>query len=54
MPENYHGHVTYRDPDTGRFITEARWEEIQQEKLEEFEDWEDFDEFDYLDEMEVY
>jgi hypothetical protein len=47
----FHG---YRDPDTGRFITEQRWEEIQAEKLEEFEDWEDYEDFDYFDEDEVY
>jgi hypothetical protein len=55
MPKHhYHGQDVYRDPDTGRFITRARWEEIEQIEMDEFDDWEDFSEFDSFDEEEVY
>jgi len=40
------------DPDTGRFITRARWEELHEEAMEEFEDWEDLDDFEEFPEEE--
>ena len=53
MPrERYHSQDVYRDPDTGRFITKARWEEIEAAVMMEFEEWEDFDEFDSFEEEE--
>lgn len=36
---------TYRDPDTGRFISRKQWEEMQREKQRE-EEADDFDGFD--------
>lgn len=37
--------ATYRDPDTGRFITYSRWRELERELVEDFDDWEDLDAF---------
>ena len=44
----------YRDPDTGRFITEAHWLEIQGEDFDpyDFNDWDDFEDFQEFDEEE--
>lgn len=44
--------MRYRDPDTGRFITKERWEEIQEAMESEYEDWEDLEDFDFFEEDE--
>ena len=44
--------MRYRDPDTGRFISEERWEEIQEQQVSEFDDFEDFDDFEQFGEEE--
>lgn len=46
--------MAYRDPDTGRFITEEQWETLQAGTVEEYEDFDDLEEWDSFDEMEVY
>jgi hypothetical protein len=40
------------DPDTGRFIDRARWEELREEAAEEFDDYADLNEWDELGEDE--
>lgn len=44
--------MAYRDPDTGRFITQEQWEAIEEARMTEFDDWDDFEEFDAIDEYE--
>lgn len=46
----------YRDPDTGKFISKERWEEIQREKEreEEANDFDDFEDYDDFGEPEEY
>lgn len=42
---------SYRDPNTGRFVTYETWLELQEEGFDNFEEWE-LDEFDELEEEE--
>jgi hypothetical protein len=46
--------ATYRDPDTGRFITYTEWERLQEDRVDEWEDWEDLENWDSFDEDEIY
>lgn len=46
--------MIYRDPDTGRFITKERWEQIQEGYVDEYDDYEDLENWDSFDEEEVY
>lgn len=45
---------TYRDPDTGRFITRSRWEQLRENVIEEFDDWDDLSDFEELGEEQTY
>lgn len=47
--------MAYRDPDTGKFITEEKWEALQEEQQQyDDEDYEDLDGFEAFDEEETY
>ncbi len=44
--------MKFRDPDTGRFITRAQWEDLQEAVIDEYEDFEDLEDLDQLGEKE--
>ena len=44
--------IRFRDPDTGRFITQAEYDASRGEVSDDFDDWIDFDDFDVWDEDE--
>lgn len=44
--------MKYRDPDSGRFITQKQWEGLQGDEVDYFDDYEDFDDYEFFDEEE--
>jgi hypothetical protein len=53
-PKTFGGHLSYRDPDTGRFITRERWEAMGGGTVEQFDDYEDYEDWDQFGEEEEY